>query len=695
MATSNSNLTLVGTDFDQIKSNLLNFLRGQDVLKDADYTGSVLQTLLDVLAYNTHYNAFYLNMVANEMFLDSAVKRASVISHAKMLGYFPRSVVAPTATVKLTITNYELPSVTIPKFTKFISESVDGVNYIFMTDKEYVVNNDPNNDPSSPIIIDNVAIRQGEPVNYTFTYNLKENPKGIFKIPDTNIDLSSLEVIVQKSRIDATQVSYYVASTQVLDLTPESEVYYIQESLDGFYEMYFGDGVLGKKLTDGNIVILSYITSDGPLANKAKSFTIVGGNEQLASGIVSVETISEAFGGREKESIESIKFIAPKSYSAQNRAVTNQDYMTLLNNNNYGFIFDSVNVWGGQENDPPVYGQVFVALKPQGGYTLTTSQKEIIKTKLIQPLNVITVQPTIIDPDYTYIRLEIDVIYDARKTILSIGELESKIRTAIQQFARNTLNTFNSVFSYPDLMYTVQMADDSIITNEIDVTLQKKFLPNLEIPTTYELDFGCVLQRGVLFSGITSSPSMQYYDRQNSYTIINGVYLEELPSYSGGVESIEILNPGFGYKTNPSIKIVGDGFGANAYAVVVNGSLNKIVVDNPGANYSQALVEIEGGGGNLGQAVATLQGRYGTIKSYYYNSKNIKNSFSDNVGVIDYYTGKVTLLDFNPLNVNNPLAQLTISAKPQSNIISSSRNRILSIDQFDPSSIIINIKEKS
>lgn len=695
MATSNSNLTLVGTDFDQIKGNLLTFLRSQNVIKDADYTGSVIQTLLDVLAYNTHYNSFYLNMIANEMFLDSAVKRSSVISHAKMLGYSPRSVIAPTAVVKLTVSDYDSPSISIPKFSKFLSESIDGVNYTFVTDKEYVVNNDPNNDPNSPIIIEDVLIRQGEPVNYTFTYNEKTNPKGIYKIPDANIDLSSLQVIVQKSRVDFSSVSYYNSSAQNLSLNSETEVYFIQESMDGYYEIYFGDGVIGKRLENGNIVILSYVTSDGSISNGAKNFSFIGGTEQLSSGVINVETVSSASGGREIESIDSIKFIAPKAYSAQNRAVTGQDYMTLLNNNSYGFAFDSINVWGGQENDPPVYGQVFVCLKPQGGYTLTTSQKEIIKTKLIKPLNVVTVEPTIIEPDYTYIRLEIDVIYDPRKTALSVGELDSKIRYAIQQFARNTLNTFNSTFSYPNLMYTIQTADPSIVTNEVDVILQKKFLPNLEVPTSYELEFGAALERGILVSGVTSSPSMQFYDRQNSFSIVDGVYLEELPAYSGGVETIEIVNPGFGYKTNPSVKIYGDGLGANAYSVVVNGSLSKIVVDNPGANYSQAVVEIDGGGGNMGQAVATLQGRYGDIKSYYYNNKNIKTSFDDSVGVIDYYSGKVSLVDFNPLNVNNPLAQLTISVKPKSNIIYSSKNKILSLDQFDPSAITINIKAKS
>lgn len=692
---SNNNIQLTGLDFDELKSNLITFLQGQDVLKDANYTGSVLSILMDLLAYNTHYNAYYLNMIANEMFLDSATKRASVISHAKVLGYAPRSVIAPTATVNVNILNYELPIVTIPKFTKFLSESIDGTNYTFVTDKEYVVNNDSLNDPNTPIVIENVTIKQGEPVSYSFTYNLKNNQQGIFKIPDSNIDLTSLEVVVQKSRLDFTETTLYKRSWDVLDLTPESEVYFVQESLDGYYEIYFGDGVLGKKLTDGNIIILSYIITQGEVSNGAKKFYLIGANEELASGTISVTTINPAYNGREKESIESIKYAAPKAYSAQNRAVTNEDYITLINNNDYGFTFDSVNVWGGQENDPPVYGQVFVSVKPQGGYSLTTAQKEFIKTKLIKPLNVITVEPNIIEPDYNYIKLVVNVIYDSNKTILTPGQIQTKVRAAIQQFSVDTLNTFNSTFSYPDLMYTIQNSDPSIITNEVDVTLQKKFLPSLTVPTTYELDFDCALKRGVLSTGITSSPAMQFYDRQNQYNLIDGIYLEEIPSYSGGLESIEILNPGFGYTSTPTINIVGDGYGANAHAIVVNGSLYQIVVDQTGANYTQATIEIIGGGGQLGQAIGVLQGRYGTIKSYYYNNKNVKTNYSENVGTVDYYDGIVKLNAFNPVNVNNPLAQLTISVKPQSNILYSSKNKILTIDPYDPSSIVINLREKS
>jgi hypothetical protein len=367
----------------------------------------------------------------------------------------------------------------------------------------------------------------------------------------------------------------------------------------------------------------------------------------------------------------------------------------MINNNNQGFSFDSVNVWGGQENDPPVYGQVFVALKPTGGYTLTTPQKEIIKQKIIRPLNVVTVEPQILDPDYNYIKIVANVVCDLNKTTLTTGQLSTKIKAAIQSFANINLNTFNSVFSFPNLMYAIQQSDSCVVTNECQVTLQKKFLPNLTVPTNYEFSFDCALERGILSSGINSTPGMSFYDKQSTVQLINGLYLEEIPSYAGGVERIQISNPGYGYKTTPIINIVGDGLGANAYAVIVNGSLNEIIVDNPGANYSQATVEIVGGSGNLGSAVAILEGRYGTIKSYYYNSKNIKTTYNPSAGIIDYLTGTITLTNFNPQNVNNPLGQLTLSVKPKSNIIYSKRNKILTVDPYDPTSIVVNVIVKS
>lgn len=691
---SNTNLQVTGTDFDEIKSNLITYLKGQNILKDADYTGSVLSILTDILAYNTHYNAFYLNMIANELFLDSSTKRSSVVSHAKLLGYTPRSKIAPTAIVDLNITDYELSILNIPKFTKFLSETIDGLSYTFVTTEDHIINNN-NGNTSNAIVISDVIIKQGEPATYSFVYNSRKNTKSIFKLPDENIDLESLDVVIQKSRTELDNAIKYKRSSHTLDLNSESEVYFIQESFDGFYEIYFGDGILGKKLEEGNIVVVSYISTDGIAANGAKRFNLIGGDETLASATITATTKSSAYNGREKESIESIKFIAPKSYSAQNRAVTSEDYMALLNNNEYGFAFDSVSVWGGQENNPPVYGQVFVALKPEGGYTLTNSQKEIIKQKIIKPLNVVTVEPQILDPDYTYIKVVVNVVYNQNKTVSSPDQIAVKVREAVQSFSNRTLNSFNSTFSYPELMYTVQYCDPSIVTNECDISLQKKLLPNLTVPTNYELDFDCALERGILSSGISSTPAMSFYDKTNAVTLIAGIYIEEQPSYSGGLESIDIINPGYGYTNTPSINIIGDGFGANAYAVIVNGSLHEIVVDKPGANYTQITVEVVGGGGVLGKVIGNIQGRYGTINSYYYNSKNIKTYHNTNVGTIDYFDGIIKLKDFNPQNVNNPLGQLTITVKPKSNIIYSSKNKILTIDPYDPSSIVVNVSVKS
>jgi hypothetical protein len=442
------------------------------------------------------------------------------------------------------------------------------------------------------------------------------------------------------------------------------------------------------------MILVSYITSDGNLSNGAKIFNIVGGDEEIASAIITTTTVSPASSGREKESIESIKFIAPKVYSAQNRAVTNEDYMVLINNNEYGFAFDSVNVWGGQENDPPVYGQVFVALKPEGGYALTAPQKEIIRQNILKPLNVITVEPQIIDPDYTYIKVVTNVVYDPNKTTLTSGEVTAKIKSTINKFSVDNLNTFNSTFSYPELMYAIQFCDPSIITNECDITLQKKFLPNLQVPTNYEFNFGASLNRGILSSGISSSPAMTFFDTQNASVLINGIYLEEIPSYSGGLESIQIINSGWGYISTPTINIVGDGYGANAYAVIVNGSIQEIVVDQTGANYTQVSIEIMGGGGNMGSAAGVVQGSKGTLKSYYYDSKNIKRSYTQDAGTIDYVSGILKLTNFNPQNINNPLGQLTLSVKPKSNIISSSRNKILTIDPYDPAAIVVNVTAK-
>lgn len=691
MAGANTNLQISELDFNNIKDSLKQYLQSQDILKDYNYEGSALSTLLDVLAYNTQYNAYYLNMVANEMFLDTAVQRNSVVSQAKLLNYVPKSAIAPQASINLTVNGVTDASLTLPKFTSFLSEAVDGINYNFVNTDSHtvnVINNRAN--------FTNITLKQGIPSVLNFIVDEGTNPTYTFKIPEVNVDTTSLVVAIQESSSN-NYTTIYNPSSSFLTLDSASTVYFLQEGLNGFFEIYFGDGVLGKKLTDGNIVRLSYIITQGTSSAGANNFVLmdtIGGYSNTA--IVSLTSASQ---GSTKESISSIKFQAPKSYAAQGRAVTKEDYITVVQQNKLGYAFDAVNVWGGQENDPPVYGQVFIAVKPTGGYLLTETQKLKLINDVIKPISLMTVEPTIVDPDFTYIQITANVLYDAKKTSLSSAQIRDAVKTAINNYAKQTLNTFNSTFNSSEFNNVIKSVSNSILANEINIKLQKKFYPNLSTPTTYTLNYGVPLQKGMFLSGITSSPSVSYRNPLNLASTINNLYIEEVPSSSGGVESVTITNPGFGYQYPPVVSILGDGTGATAEAVLVNGAIKEINIKNKGSGYTSAIIKIVPQSndltGSLGAGLAILEGRYGTLRSFYNDTLNVKVVFNNNIGSVDYNLGKVILNSFNPLNVNNDLGQLTITANPTTTIISSSYNRIITVDEFDPNSIVVNVTAKT
>ena len=278
MAGANSNIQMTDLDFNTIKNNLKTYLQSQDVLKDYNFEGSALSTLLDVLAYNTQYNAYYLNMVANEMFLDSAIQRDSVVSQAKILNYTPRSAVAPTATITLTVNQVTSASLTLPKYASFLSEAIDGINYAFVTPESHTVNV-----VNNVATFSNINIKQGVSSGISYTVNSTQNPSYTFKIPDVNVDTSTLQVTIQQSSTN-TSIQTFTRATDVLNLDETSPVYFLQEGLGGYYEVYFGNGLIGKKLTDGNIVQLSYLTTSGTSAYGANSFVImapVGGFSKI------------------------------------------------------------------------------------------------------------------------------------------------------------------------------------------------------------------------------------------------------------------------------------------------------------------------------------------------------------------------------------------------------------------------------
>lgn len=693
MASSNTNIQVSDLDFASIKNNFITYLQSQTVFKDYNFTGSTLSTLLDILAYNTQYNAYYLNMVANEMFLDSAIQRGSVVSLAKLLNYTPKSSIAPTATINLigTTTN---SSVTIPKFANFMSEAIGGVNYNFVTEDSYTVNAS-----NGTVTFNNenvILLKQGVPTTYAFTVNSTSNPNYIFEIPDANIDTTSIQVAVQVSSSN-TSFTVFQPDSSYLTLTGLDPVYFLQESVSGNYQIYFGNGILGQQLLDGNIINVSYISTQGTAAQGANNFVLMDNITGLSGVIITPQT--PATNGAGKEGIDSIKFQAPKSFSAQGRAVTKNDYITAIQQNTLGFGFDAVNVWGGEELATPVFGQVFISMKPTGSYNLTTTQKQQIISQIIKPISVLTVSPTIVDPDYTYINISTNVLYNPTKTTRSSASLQTGITNAIYNFSSTSLNTFNSTFSAFDLLDTIQTYDASVITSEYSIKLSKKFLPTFYVATNYTLNYNTPLNRGIFSSSVSSYPSMQFQDPNNPSYIINDVNIEEVPTQTNGIDSLTILNPGYSYQYAPTITIQGDGTGATAVATIINGSIISVKVTNAGTGYTSAIAivtpQTNDTTGALGAVSVNIQGQYGTLRTVY-NINGIKTVLNANAGTIDYVNGIIKLISFNPISIpTNPLGQLTITATPQTTIISSTYNGILTVDPFDPTDVIVNVIAKT
>lgn len=687
-------LNVTNLDFDQIKDSLKAFLKQQSEFQDYDFEGSGLSILLNILAYNTHYNAYYLNMVANESFMDSAMLRNSVVSHAKKYGYVPHSTVAPRAVVSVTVDSGDSTPgyLTIPKGYVFVSNLIDNKAYNFVTLTENTVAKTGNN-----FVFSNLNVYEGTFVSYRFDYTQSSNPKQLFTIPEETIDTSTLVVSVQQSTSNSDIVVYNKVN-DVLTVTANSEVYFLQEGQNGQYEIYFGDNVIGRSLPDGAVVNLTYLATNGAVANKANNF--VGTNSISGYSNISVDSIQAATGGSDRETVDSIKYSAPLQFLSGNRAVTKNDYIRLIIEKYPSF--QAVNVWGGEENDPPVYGKVFVSAKPELGFEISDTEKSFVLENVIKPISMLTVTPVFVDVDYNYLKIESELYYDPTKTTQSQLDLELAIRNLIINFTDTNLNRFNSYFDYSGLETTVSSYSKSIISNEIEFMIGKKFRPDLINPASYVLDYGVELQRGTTYDNFYSTPTFGVIDEEG---VTRECFFEEIPSSYSGVESITVTNPGYNYTTTPTINIVGDGQGATAVATIVNGKISKIDVTSPGVGYTSAIIQIIGGNGSLGTAEAVLQGRFGQIRMSYYkldstSSSNVKTVINANknngvCGTIDYVLGRIYLDQFNPVSVNNDFGDIMIFMRPKSNIIQSRLNKMLVLDSSDPSSIVIKTTKVS
>jgi len=474
--TDNNKLRVSELDFDQIKLNLKEYLRSQPEFSDYDFDGSGFSILLDLLAYNTHYLGFNANMLANEMYLDSADIRKNIVSIAKMLGYTPTSPRAPAASINILINNATGASITMDKGTVFTT-SVGGTSYQFVTNASHTLT------PSSGVYqFSSIPIFEGTLTTFKYTVNTSD-PDQRFIIPNPNADTTTLRVQIQNSSSDST-TSTYTLATGFTSLDSTSRVYFLQEVEESKFEIYFGDGVVGRALADGNIVILEYIVTNKTEANGASTFALSGAIETFSD--VTITTVSSAQGGAEPQSKESIRYNAPLQYARQDRAVTTSDYETLVQE-----IYpnaQSVSAWGGEDDETPVYGVVKIAIKAASGSTLTNSTKQSIVTQL-KKYNVASVVPEIIDPETTSIILTSNVKYDERATIKTSDTLKSEIIAALSNYSANTLQKFDSMFRYSKIVELIDDVDTSILSNITTLRIRKNFTPTINSSTRYDIYF--------------------------------------------------------------------------------------------------------------------------------------------------------------------------------------------------------------
>lgn len=460
-------------DFQKIKDSIKDHFKSQAKYNDWNFEGSGLSTLLDVLAYNTHYNALVAHFSLNESFLDSAQIRGNVISHAKLLGYIPRSVRSSSAKINVVVTgNSGSPSIlTLERGTRFRT-TIGNATYNFIVLDS--VDASKNVAAGNTYTFSNVVVRQGVLKRMLYLVdNTIQNQK--FVIPEDTVDTDTLRVRT-KANQDSDEYEVYTRFTTLAGIDSNSLVFFPQENASGKYEIYFGDGILGKKPTTNNIVEVEYLYSDGELANSARLFTPVDTIGGFATSAISVTTVSISAGGAVRESIESVRYNAPLSYLSQNRAVTADDYKAIIQKE-FGGI-DSISVWGGENNTEPDFGKVYIAVKPAAAAALTAGEKEAVISTL-KSKNIVSITPIILDPEYTYIKLDTFFKYNPNLTDRTKAELESLIRGKIVTYAETYLQRFDGVFRYSKLLAEIDSADPAILNSVARVMMYKDVTPKV------------------------------------------------------------------------------------------------------------------------------------------------------------------------------------------------------------------------
>lgn len=528
------NLRVTELDFDDIKANLKTFLESQSEFTDYDFEGSSLSVLLDILAYNTHYNAYLANMLTNEMFLDSAVKRSSLVSIAKHLGYTPNSVTGSRAVIDVAVSSVadNPATLTLNRYSPF-STSINGTTYTF-----YNLNAITATPSGGTYTFDDVTVVQGTLLSKSYTVGTP-GPDEKYEIPNEAVDTSTLRVTVQNSVSDTT-VNTYTLATDITGLDSTSEKYFLEENAVGNFQLYFGDGVVGKKLTAGNIITIQYLASAGDVTNVSTNFTqsftssTIGGSDSIV-----VTTVSNSTSGAPKETIASIRYNAPKANAAKNRAVTTDDFKTLIQNNYTGA--ESISVWGGEENNPPKYGKVIISLKPFDGFTISNATKTNIKNTILADRKVLAIQPEFIDPEYIRIGLNIGVTFNTNLTNLSAEQVSNTVNTTVNNYFTNDLQKFNSNFYHSKLIKNIVDSDTSIIGAIATVTAQIR--KNLVLGVANSFSGDSALQYNNRINPGEFKSTRFFISESGTSTLVNITDLPDTrPANQDGTGTLRLIN---------------------------------------------------------------------------------------------------------------------------------------------------------
>ena len=578
-------LQVTELDFDDIKTNLKTYMKNQSEFSDYNFEGSGLSTIIDLLAYNTHYLAMNANMAVNEAFLDTATLRSSVVSHAKTLGYTPRSVRAPIAYLDVTLNDQTLTTATIAKGTKFTTQ-VNDTTYSFVCNEARTVT------PSGGVLrFSNLPIYEGTLVTTKYTVD-NSNLEKRYLLTNERADTTTLKVSIQNSATDLTTTTYTLAN-DISQVTATSNVYFLQEVEDGKFEVYFGDDVVGAKVNDGNIVILEYVVTNKSAANGASAFS---GTSVAGVSDITIATLVAASGGADAETIQSIKYNAPLDYASQGRAVTTEDYKVIVPT-----VYadtQAIQVWGGEDNDPPRYGQVYISIKTTSGINLTQAQKDVIASSLDR-YNIASVRPTIVDPETTRIRATTNIKYDANATTKTASDIETAVRSTMTTYNSNDLEKFDGIFRFSKFSRLIDASDPSILSNITTIKTVKAITPTLNTTTQYVLNY-----------------------------------------------SNALFNPHSGHNTAMGGITSSTGF-------TISGNSNTLFLDDDGS---------------------------GNLRMYYLVGGTTRTYVDNQIGTIDYTTGKLTIPSLNVTGTSNSNGTIDVVVQPSSNDVVPVRNQLLEID---------------